>query len=402
MWPFSAAETGCARVPDRVVRVGGLVLATAVLLAPFGSGAARAAAPPDTGRVVGGVRVTDDGIEIFEPGRAPAAGPARRTHAHDDTDADDVRISLGSRDLVRVNGPIVVDSDENGLVRVFADAEVPAGRSIDGDVVAVFGNARVDGEVSGSVVSVLGSVSLGRGATVSGDAVAVGGRLDLEPGATVHGESVTVGFMPVAWGMPTLQFLLLTIASAIAMTLLVGALLFLILDRRMRRTAITVTHRTGSSLLIGLVSPPLVIISIGLLCITVIGIPGAALLPLLYGILLFAGHVVASYVLGCKLTGRETGQGGAMLPLLVGSVFVAMFFVVGTFMAIQPGWTRSAALFFSCAGVLLVMVLAIVGSGAILVSRFGTRPEDPPPGDAAPAPTAPSGPAAAPLSSSVS
>jgi hypothetical protein len=121
-----------------------------------------------------------------------------------------------------------------------------------------------------------------------------------------------------------------------------------------------------------------------------------------YGIILFAGQVAALYVLGCKLMRREVGQGGVMLPLLIGSVFVTLFFVVGALLAVYPGWPRSAALFFSFAGLLLLIVLAIVGSGAILVSRLGSRPDDTlaegAPADSAPAP----GPAPAPFSSATS
>jgi hypothetical protein len=364
-----------AHLRRAAVAVAALVM-LAMGLAPEARAQARAPAVPDTGRVVDGVRVTDEGIEIYESGGVRHIDVAKPPGESNDDDR--VRISIGdSKDIVSINGPVVVvDSDETGIVRVFADAFVPAGREVDGDVVAVFGSVRVDGAVSGSVVSVLGSVRLGPGATVSGDAVAVGGELDLERGATVHGESVSVGFTPFSWGIPTLGFLLLSIGSSMLITLFFAWLLFLVMDRRMRRAALTVTRRTGSSLVVGLISPPLVIITIGLLFITVIGIPGAFLLPVLYGVVLFAGQVAASYVLGCKLMRREVGQGGVMLPLLIGSLFVALFFVVGAMLAVYPGWTRSAALFFCLAGMLLLIVLAIVGSGAILVSRIGSRPDD--------------------------
>lgn len=380
------------------VRLPAAALAAWLTLGLAAQPAAAQAPAADTARVVGGVRVSDDGIEIYEQGSVRRIDVERRRRASGDDDPSRVRISIGdSREIVSVNGPVViVDSDEAGIVRVFADAYVPADREIDGDVVAVFGTARVDGRVSGSVVSVLGSVRLGPGATVSGDAVAVGGELDLARGATVHGESVAVGFAPFSWGIPTLGFLLLSIASGMAFTLILGWLLFLLMDRRMRRTAVTVTRRTGSSLVIGLISPPLVIITIGLLFITVIGIPGAFLLPLLYGVLLFAGQAATAYVLGCKFIRRPVGEGGAMLPLAVGSLFVAAFFVAGAVLAIYPGWPRSAALFFSLAGLLLVMALAVVGSGAVLVSRFGTRPEDALPGAAGERPAGPPGPAGAP------
>jgi len=406
----SVSEPRAPRAPRAATlrrAAGGAALLALLAAAHAPAAAAQSRAPADTGRMVGGVRVTDSGIEIYEKGSVRRIELEQRRREPVDEGTSNVRISISDkRDLVSINGPVViVDSDEAGIVRVFADAYVAAGEEVDGDVVAVFGTARVDGEVSGSVVSVLGSVRLGPGATVSGDAVAVGGELDLARGATVHGESVSVGFMPFRWGIPTLGFLLITIATGVLLTLFFGWLLFLVMDRRMRRTAITVTHRTGSSLVVGLISPPLVIITIGLLFITVIGIPGALLLPVLYGVLLFAGHVAAAYVLGCKLMRREVGEGGALLPLLVGSLFVAAFFAAGAVLAVYPGWTRSAALFFSLAGMLLLMALAIVGSGALLVSRIGTRPDDGFANGAphAQAPTAgPAGAAGAPYSSATS
>lgn len=401
----SRAPRARARRPALRMSAGAALLAL-LAAAAVPAAHAQSRAPADTGRVVGGVRVTDGGIEIYEKGTVRHIDVDRRRRDVT-TDPSGVQITIGdSKDVVSINGPVVVvDSDEAGIVRVFADAYVAAGEEVDGDVVAVFGTVRVDGDVSGSVVSVLGSVRLGPGATVSGDAVAVGGQLDLARGATVHGESVSVGFMPFNWGIPTLGFLLLTITTGVLLTLFFGWLLFLLMDRRMRRTAMTVTHRTGSSLVVGLISPPLVIITIGLLFITVIGIPGAFLLPVLYGVLLFAGHVAAAYVLGCKLMRREVGEGGAVLPLLVGSLFVAAFFVAGAVLAVYPGWTRSAALFFSFAGMLLLMALAIVGSGALLVSRIGTRPENGlaggAPEDRTPA-AGPAGAAGAPYSSATS
>ena len=59
-----------------------------------------------------------------------------------------------------------------------------------GDVVAVMGSARVDGEVQGGevqgdVVAVMGSVHLGPDAQVDGDVVAVGGELRRDAGSEV-------------------------------------------------------------------------------------------------------------------------------------------------------------------------------------------------------------------------
>ena len=65
-----------------------------------------------------------------------------------------------------------------------------------------------------------------------------------------------------------------------------------------------------------------------------------------------------------------------MQPILLGAMFVALFFVAGALLATPPGFPRTAALFFSVLGALLVFCLTTIGTGAFLLSRFGTRPAD--------------------------
>ena len=62
-------------------------------------------------------------------------------------------------------------------VRVFGDVRVGEDEAVSGQVVAVIGSVRIDGEVGDQVVAVLGSVDLGPKAVVNGDVVSVGGRV---------------------------------------------------------------------------------------------------------------------------------------------------------------------------------------------------------------------------------
>jgi hypothetical protein len=62
--------------------------------------------------------------------------------------------------------------------------------------------------------------------------------------------------------------------------------------------------------------------------------------------------------------------------MALGSAFVALFFVAGAALSGPPGIVRTFALFFSLIGVLLVTGLSILGTGALLLSRFGSRPRD--------------------------
>jgi hypothetical protein len=298
-----------------------------------------------------------------------------------------------------VHGPgVVVDAGNAGLVRVFADAHVPAGRTVLGDVVAVFGSVDVEGTVEGDAVAVFGSVRLHPGAQVAGDAVAIGGVLDHPPGARVSGQSVALGFFAPGWGAPTLGTLLAGVFIGWLFTLVMGWLLALIFPERMRRIGGTASRHTAGSFFLGLVSAPLLVIACVFLAITIVGIPFAILLLMLYPIAVWAGQIAASYVLGCRVLHRRPGENGLMGPIAAGTILVAVLFVVGAVLAmplgtVPEGPARMASLFFTLLGVLLVVGLSVIGTGALILSRMGSRS----PGSD-PAAHSPATPAAAPSS----
>ena len=289
-------------------------------------------------------------------------------------DSDSTRITLRSEIDA---GPISVRGGEgSGIVRLFSDAEVAAGEIVSGDVVAVFGSVRVDGEVTGSVVSVLGSTDLGPSALVRGDAVSVGGGLREAPGARVRGQTVQVGFIPLTLGLPGLPMVLSMLAIAWLISLFFGWVAATLFPGRVARVAITSSRRTAASLALGILSGPLMLISMLLLMVTVIGIPVAIFLPIVYIAIVYLGQIAATYVLGCKLTRRRLGEGKVTAPLVAGSVLVASIFALGAILWETPGVVRTAALFFLWVGVLLVVGLACIGTGAFLLSRAGSRPHD--------------------------
>lgn len=273
-------------------------------------------------------------------------------------------------------GPIVVHGSGNGIVRLFSDARVGPGERVDGDVVAVFGSVRVEGEISGSAVAVFGSLELRRGATVRGDAVAVGGGLQQDDGAKVEGQTVQVGFLPLTLGLPGLPLVLATIVLAWLVSLFFGWIAAALFPGRLARVAITSSRRTAASLALGIVSGPLMLMCTVLLLVTVVGIPIAVFLPFVYIAVVYAGQIAATYVLGCKVTRRQLGHGGVARPLVAGSLLVASIFGFGAILWDTPGVVRTVALFFMLVGVLLMFGLSTIGTGAFLLSRAGTRPID--------------------------
>jgi hypothetical protein len=184
---------------------------------------------------------------------------------------------------------------------------------------------------------------------------------------------------------------LVTITLAWLVSLFFGWVAAALFPARLARVAVTSSRRTAASLLLGIASGPMVCMATLLLLVTVVGIPIAVLLPLVYVAVLYAGQLAATYVLGCKLTRRRLGEGNATAPLLSGSLLVASIFGFGAILWETPGVVRTVALFLMLLGTLLVVGLSTIGTGAFLLSRAGSRPTDidgPAPGDApAPAPT---------------
>ena len=273
-------------------------------------------------------------------------------------------------------GPIVVRGDGNNIVRLFSDARVGPGERVDGDVVAVFGSVRIEGEVTGSAVAVFGSLDLRRGAVVRGDAVSVGGGLHEGEGSHVSGQTVQVGFMPLTLGLPGLPVVLATIVLGWLVSLFFGWAAAALFPVRLARIAVTSSRRTAASLAIGIVSGPLMLVSTLLLIVTVIGIPIALFMPLVYLGVVYGGQLAATYVLGCKLTRRRLGEGGVTMPMIAGSLLVASIFFMGSVLWETPGMVRTFALFFMLVGVLLVVGLSLIGTGAFFLSRAGSRPRD--------------------------
>jgi hypothetical protein len=401
-----SASSGSDR--NRIVRRGGrrgwraplasllaLGVLAALLAAPAvaGSVRGRSESAQDT-PVVRRVRIGPAAIQVEDYGRAGGERAREirrevkdrvRAHVHD-------MIRVGPRGVTVVSGDSGEVSDENedvrdhgiivatgdaGLVRVFADARVPAGEVVQGDVVAVFGSVDVEGTVAGDAVAVFGSVRLHPGARVEGDAVAIGGVLDHPTGAQVSGQSVALGFFLPGWGPPSLAVLLGVVLMGWLATLFVGWLLALLFPERMKRIGATASRHTAGSLFLGLLSAPLFVIALVLLVITLVGIPFAFLLVILYPFAIWAGQIAALSVLGSKILRRKPGEGGLVAPIGAGSLLVGLLFVAGAVCAIPEGPVRTLSLFFTLFGVLLLLGLSIIGTGALILSRVGSRSAEP-------------------------
>jgi hypothetical protein len=279
-------------------------------------------------------------------------------------------------------------------VRIFGDAVVNEGEEVPGQVVAVLGSVRVDGEVGDQVVAVLGSVDLGPHAVVHGDVVTVGGQLRRASGSQINGAVTEVslgevgarinapwldgwgpvyvfgGFRPVARLIgTTFRFVLLALAACLALV---------VARRGVEGSAQRVTDDPVKTTLIGLVAwllfLPLFVLTAIVLAISLIGIPLLLLLPfavvvlLLMSVVGFSGTAYAVGQWARRRFGIATTSGFA--DICLGILIILLPLLVGRVLALG-GWTLSPVVFLLVATGLAVEFLAWAsGFGAVLTNTF--------------------------------
>jgi hypothetical protein len=114
----------------------------------------------------------DQSEPVFEP-------RARRHRRHGGGGGGDEKVSV-MQDVVLKPGERASE-----VVVVFGNATVDG--DVDGDVVVVGGKAKINGKVGGELVLVLSSADLGPDAEINGQTTVVGGPLEVDPGRQTSG-----------------------------------------------------------------------------------------------------------------------------------------------------------------------------------------------------------------------
>src|SRR6185295_18023886 len=175
------------------------------------------------------------------------------------------------------------------LVAIADDAYVAKGTVYHDDVVEIFGNVRVDGEVTGDVIVIMGSAEisgtvrgdlvgimsrthLGETAQIEGDLVSVGGPLERAPGSRIEGEELKIPFTKGGWaGLWRLLFLLKLIS--LGLLFLAVLLITALVPRRLSVIAAAFPSRWGMAVLVGLIGYCVAVVLAFILFCTIIGIP---------------------------------------------------------------------------------------------------------------------------------
>ena len=212
----------------------------------------------------------------------------------------------GSKDdlLLRVNGPITVNANEEvGTVVVISDNAVISG-IVRHDLVVINGDATVTGTIEGNVTIYRGTLSLQGTSRVAGDVNLVSSTLTQASGTTVEGSVNHSSFEWSGW-----EFFAFSVYLWISMTIaiIVAGLIFAAVGgRQLMGAGSLISRKLGatilSALIVGIGVPLLATVAFA----SVLGIPlGIGLLLFLIPALWFFGYLVAGTKLGAVILRQE-------------------------------------------------------------------------------------------------
>jgi hypothetical protein len=295
-----------------------------------------------------------------------------------------------SDDLVIFGNSVVVRDGEtvDGNVVVIGGAlRLEDGGRIKGDVVAIGGSLELDGEIDGEVVSIGAALEADGDAQIDGETFAIGGDVDIDEDASfaggfasIPGPDLTTIPVPTVSQLPSgpvnplsplsrgtaipLSSMIKRLVGALNWALVVGILAVLVLlawPVPLERVGQAVTRAPAAVGGVGCLSMFLFpVLGVGLAA-TLILIPLTLVLMIVFLAVLLFGWVAVGMLFGERLlewfgtkeiTSRNAGVAGTFgRTLLVG--------IVGALPGL--GWL----------GLLSGLVLATVGVGAVVLTRFG-------------------------------
>ena len=300
--------------------------------------------------------------------------------------------------------------DGEDRVRFGGSVTVGEGEVVSGDVVAIGGAVRIDGEVTGNAVAIGGGLDLGPHANVHGDAVSVGGAFRRDPGARVGGKVVDGGnfdfgdwrwsrfgrfapfgapFFGAAAGLFALMGTLMRVFVLCALTCIVLFVGREYVERVEARAAAEPLKAGAVGFLAQLLFVPVLVLTVVVLAVTIIGIPLLLLVPfalLALAVVGVVGFTAVVYHVGRLANARFSwSNDNPYLTAVTGILLVISPLLIARLLGLA-NW-----LLFPITGTLMFLGLLVeylawtVGFGAVALLRFNQPqvvPSSPPPATA--------------------
>lgn len=302
---------------------------------------------------------------------------------------DDQGIRMGqhqyeTRGVVSGRGRVTVIGED--MVRVGDDIFVGEDEIIEGDAVAVFGDIICEGTIEGDAVAVGGSIDVSESGEIKGDAVSVLGSVTKESGGRVKGETVSIGrgsqirhgFGPFGGfrgsvfsrGWRLLGKVLWTV-----LIIVVGILIIALAGGAVERVSNAARRSAFKMGLIGLLSEVVIIAVMALFAITIIGIPISMIVGLGALVAFLLGYTGVSVAIGGRW--QNDGKRSKYASLVLGIILLQALIIIGGVVGLPGGAISAVGYVVSLIGWAIIYVASTVGLGAVVMSRFGTRPVEP-------------------------
>jgi hypothetical protein len=276
-------------------------------------------------------------------------------------------------------GDFTIPANEvrHGDVTIYGGSGVIEG-TVTHDLRVFGGSVEVDGRVGHDLIMFGGSVDLGPQAQVGHDVVVVGGALNRDPSAVVGHQVVEGGFstdlltgaLPALPGLPTFSGFDTTVRVGLSAGLvLLAILLQLLFPRQIATTRDALDERPFATLGLGCLTAVAGVLLATLLAITVILVLASAAIAVGLVAAQLLGLAAVILLIGQRLTAALHFRINPIPTLLIGGVLVTVLVNVPYF------------------GAVFALLIGSMALGAVVLTRFGTRPHPPAPPPLPAAPT---------------
>ncbi len=275
--------------------------------------------------------------------------------------------------IVIANTYRLASGDEltGNLAVIGGTASLDEGSVMTGDVFLTGGTITVSGTVNGDFIAIGGAVNIDDTAVVNGNISLIGATLKNSPLAEINGEITEQSpqFLDFDFSNPKnielpfnlsknpLTKMLQSALQALAMAAL-AVIIGLLFPQQLKRISATFSSEPLVTGGVGLLSIVISAIVLVLFTVTIILIPISILSAIFVGIAILFGWVA----IGCEIGNRVAGLfKTSWHPSIASGIGVLLLGLVTGFATLIP-----------CIGWLVGFVVAILGLGAVVISRFGS------------------------------
>jgi len=257
------------------------------------------------------------------------------------------------------------------LAVIGGTATLAEGSSMTGDVFLTGGTLTISGTINGDIIAIGGAVNVDDSAVINGNISLIGATLKKSPIAKINGEiteqspkffdfdlsNPRVVNLPFTAAQSPLTKMLQASLQALAMAAL-AVVLGLLFPLQIKRVADTITKEplvTGGVGLLSFVVAPIILV---LLTVTIILIPVTVIAALLLGLAFMFGWIAVGYEVGQRIAALFKTTWHASISAGIGVLLL--------------GLVTGFATLIPCIGWVIGFLVAILGLGAVVISRFGS------------------------------